>query len=85
MSSPHGHAGVILSELAAGLRRRGVGALYGAAAGGYGVLSVGPGLSVWCDGQSLWWFRDGERTTRPANDTEGAVAELQKLVAEEAE
>ncbi len=81
MSAPQGHAGAVLGELEAALRRRGVAGLYGAAAGGYGVLSVGTGLSVWCDGWVLWWISDGQRTTWPAADTEGAAAELAKLAA----
>jgi hypothetical protein len=81
MNAARGHPGAILGDLEAALRRRGVSGLYGAAAGGYGVLSVGQGLSVWCDGRSLWWICGGERTTWAATDTEGAATELEKLAA----
>jgi hypothetical protein len=79
MNAPRGHPGVILGELEAALRRRGADGIYGATAGGFGVLSVGRGLSVWCDGQVLWWILGGQRTTWPAADTEGAAGELVKL------
>lgn len=82
MNAQRGHPGAILGDLEAALRRRGVGGLYGTAAGGYGVLSVGPGLSVWCDGRVLWWIRGGKRTSWAAADTEGAAGALAKLAAE---
>jgi len=81
MSTPLRHAGVVLGDLEAGLRRRGVGGLYGAASALCGVLSVRPGLTVWCDGTRLWWIRSGQWTDWPAADTEGAAAELQKFAA----
>jgi len=79
MNAPRGHPGVILGELEAALRRRGLDGIYGATAGGFGVLSVGRGLSVWCDGSVLWWILGGQRVTWPAADTEGAAGELAKL------
>lgn len=79
MNAPRGHPGVILGDLEARLRRRGVGGIYGATAGGYGVLSVAPGLNVWTDDRDLWWILGGQRVTWPAADTGGAAGKLAKL------
>ena len=76
------HPGAVLGVLEADLRHRGIGRLYGAAYARYGVLSIGPGLTVWCDGQRLRWTRDGERAGWPAADPGGAAAELAKLTAQ---
>jgi hypothetical protein len=53
--------------------------LYGSACTMFGVLSVAYGLSVWCDGHQLWWHRDGQRTTWPASDPDGAARYLVDL------
>jgi hypothetical protein len=79
MTGIRGHAGAILCELEAGLRRRGVVGLYGAASAPYGVLSVAPGLTVWCDGTRLSWATGGRWAFWPASDPEGAAEELAKL------
>ena len=73
------HPGVVLGSLKAALRQRGLSQLYGAACLVYGVLSVRPGLTIWCDGRRLWWVRAGQRTDWPASDPQGAADELAKL------
>jgi hypothetical protein len=69
-----------LHALATQLRQRGVRNLYGAACRFLGVLSL-PGVSVWTNGQLLWWQADGEETTWPAADAEGAAKRLAEVVA----
>jgi hypothetical protein len=69
----------VLRTLADLLRARGITRLYGSACIRLGVLSVAYGLSVWCDGRQLWWHRDGQRTTWPARDPEGAARLLAGL------
>jgi hypothetical protein len=69
----------VLRTLADLLRTRGITRLYGSACAMLGVLSVAYGLSVWCDGRQLWWHRDGERTTWPARDPDGAASLLIEL------
>jgi hypothetical protein len=69
----------VLRTLADLLRTRGITRLYGSACTMLGVLSIAYGLSVWCDGRHLWWHRDGQRTTWPANDPDGAARLLVDL------
>lgn len=78
MTAP-GHPGVILGTLAAALRDHGVARMYGAASLAVGVLSIEPGLTIWCDGTRLCWTRDGQRAIWPASDPQGAADELAKL------
>lgn len=65
--------GDVLHALADLRRARGLTRLYGSACTLYGVLSITDGLTVWCDGQHLWWRTDGEPSTWPAADPEGAA------------
>ncbi len=69
----------VLHTLANLLRKRGITRLYRSASAMFGVLSVAYGVSVWCDGRHLWWHRDGQRTTWPANDPDGAARLLADL------
>jgi hypothetical protein len=61
------------------LRTRGVTRLYASGCTMFGVLSIAYGLRVWCDGHRMWWHRDGQRTTWPASDPDGAARLLVDL------
>jgi hypothetical protein len=65
-----------LHALAAQLRQRGIVNLYGASCDRFGVLSL-PGVSVWTNGQVLWWRAGEDQTTWPAADPAGAAQRLQ--------
>jgi hypothetical protein len=60
--------------LAAQLRERGVTSLYGASC----RLSL-PAVSVWTNGQVLWWRAGDDETTWPAADPPGAAQRLAEL------
>lgn len=70
-----------LYALAELLRARGLTRLYGAACTALGVLSVASGITVWTNGQRLWWHERGEETGWPAADPEGAANQLAGLAA----
>lgn len=67
-----------LDALAAQLRERGVTSLYGASCRLFGVLSL-PAVSVWTNGQVLWWRAGDDQTTWPAADPPGAAQRLAEL------
>lgn len=67
-----------LHALAAQLRQRGIVNLYGASCGRFGVLSL-PRVSVWTNGQVLWWRAGADETTWPAADPPGAAQRLAEL------
>jgi hypothetical protein len=69
----------VLRALADLLRAAGITRLYGSACALYGVLSVAYGLTVWCDGQRLWWQANDDQATWPAADPEGAARILTTL------
>jgi hypothetical protein len=46
-----------------------------------GVLSVAYGVTVWTNGQRLWWHDDGDKDGWPAADLEGAADRLAELAA----
>jgi hypothetical protein len=66
------------------LNANGITRLYGAACTMLGVLSIAYGLTVWTDGRRLWWYRDGDQTTWPATDPDGAVRILAALARDQA-
>lgn len=67
------HPAAVLRALVLVLGAAGLTALYGSACTVYGVLSVTYGLTVWTNGRLLWWRTpDGNETTWPAADPEGA-------------
>ena len=67
-----------LDALAAQLRERGIVNLYGAFCNRFGVLSL-PDVSVWSNGQVLWWRAGEDETTWPAADAPGAAQRLAEL------
>jgi hypothetical protein len=69
----------VLRTLADLLQARGLTRLYGCACAAVGVLSVTIGLTVWCDGRLLRWRHDGDETTWPAADPDGAARRLADL------
>lgn len=71
----------VLRALAGLLQDRGLTRLYGSACTMLGVLSVAYGVTVWTDGQRLWWRGRDDETIWPAADPEGAADQLAHLVA----
>ena len=69
----------VIAAIAAGLREGGLTHLYLSACPLIGVLSVAPGLTVWCDGRTLTWRSAGTQTSWPITDTAGAARELAGL------
>jgi hypothetical protein len=65
-----------LIALAYQLRARGLTVLYGAACRRLGVLSVAYGVTVWTDGEELWWLINDQETRWPVTDPEGAADRL---------
>jgi hypothetical protein len=61
-----------LDALAAQLRARGIGPLYGASCRLFGMLSL-PGASVWTNGRLLWWRSADGEITWPAADAPGVA------------
>jgi hypothetical protein len=74
----------VVRTLADLLRADGITRLYGNACTKLGVLSIVHGLTVWTDGQRLWWDRDGNQTVWPAADPDGAARILAALAHDEA-
>jgi hypothetical protein len=70
---------VAIWALADELARLGLTRVYGRASASIGVLSVGLGVTVWCDGQRLCWRVLGEPVTWPVGDPQGAAARLAPL------
>jgi hypothetical protein len=79
ITAGRGHPGVVLGAVEAVLRQQGLNRIYGAACTLYGVLSVAPDVTVWCDGRRLWWREGDEETGWPAADPEGAARQLAGL------
>jgi hypothetical protein len=75
----------VMRALADLLRADGITRLYGAACAMLGVLSIAYGLTIWTDGRRLWWDRDGDQTTWPATDPDGAARILAALAGERLE
>jgi hypothetical protein len=73
--APRQRPAAALHALAAQLRERGIRNLYGASDRRLGVLSL-PGVSVWTNGQVLWWQAGDDATTWPAADPDGAAKRL---------
>jgi hypothetical protein len=73
------HPTDVIAAIAAGLRERGLTRLYLSGCPLIGVLSVAPGLTVWCDGRTLTWRHAGTQTRWPITDTAGAAQELAGL------
>jgi hypothetical protein len=62
-----------LRALANQLEARGGERLCGAADSRLGVLSVAYGVTVWTDGETLWWLTAETETLWPATDPDGAA------------
>lgn len=70
----------VIRELIMLLRAHGLTTrMYAAACTLVAVVSITPGLTVWCQGASLRWRHQGQLATWPAGDTEGAAAALAAL------
>lgn len=65
-----------LRQLAELLTWRGITRLTGSACDLIGVLSIASGVTAWTNGRVLWWRVNGEETSWPAADAEGAAARL---------
>ena len=61
------------------LRQRGMTRVYSAACTVFGVISVGPGLTVWTNGRVLLWHVNGVPDAYPAADVEAAAERLAAL------
>jgi hypothetical protein len=68
-----------LRALANQLQARGRTALYGAADTYLGVLSVASGVTVWTDGETLWWQAGAGEVRWPVTDPDGAAQALLSL------
>jgi hypothetical protein len=69
----------ITRELTTLLRTHGLSRLYWSACAILAVISIAPGLTVWCDGRYLTWTQHGTRTTILAHDTCTAAEHLAHL------
>jgi hypothetical protein len=76
---PHASPEGISRSLAEMLRQRGIEHVYSAVYPTVGVISVTPDLTVWTDGVTLRWFRDGTSADCPAADLEAAAERLATL------
>ncbi len=76
---PRAAPGHVAAALAAQLARLGLTRTYVAACELLAVISVAAGLTVWTNGQALWWDYQGQRRIWPAVDTNAAAAHLAAL------
>jgi hypothetical protein len=77
----HGSPARIAAALTRQLAQYGITRTYTAASELVAVISVTADLTVWTNGQLLWWDHGGERETWPAADTQAAAARLAALAA----
>jgi len=74
-----GAAFAVTRSLAEMLRQRGIEHVYSAVYPTVGVISVTPDLTVWTDGVTLRWSRDGTPDHCPAADLQAAAERLATL------
>jgi hypothetical protein len=74
-----GTASSVTRSLAEMLRQRGIEHVYSAVYPTVGVISVAPDLTVWTDGRTLRWNRDGTPDDCPAADLQAAAEQLATL------
>lgn len=67
---------LVLRQLADLLAQRGITRLTGFACELFGVLSIASGITAWTNGRVLWWRVNGEETSWPAADADGAAVRL---------
>ncbi|HEY3956045.1 MAG TPA: hypothetical protein VGM53_21955 [Streptosporangiaceae bacterium] len=71
--------GDVIRDLVTLLRGHGLGRLYWSACAVLAVVSVTPGLTVWCDGQRLTCRYQGTQTAWPVASTDQAARDLATL------
>ena len=74
-----GAASSVTRSLADMLRQHGIEHVYSAVYPTVGVISVTPDLTVWTDGVTLRWSRDGTPDHCPAADLQAAAERLATL------
>ena len=74
-----GAASSATRSLADMLRQHGIEHVYSAVYPTVGVISVTPDLTVWTDGRTLRWSRDGTPDDCPAADLQAAAERLATL------